>query len=764
MRNELACFFSVFPIRPLAMLVVEFLSVPVSVNAKDESWPLWQSLGKCDPGIQASQATRCFLIKPNIALFNASTASLVLPLPDTNPIIAIRNRIAVIGKRNFVWDGKIDKVGSATFAVVNGALVGNILSADGRQYRIRFAPKIGYVLEEIDRNFVLKEKSTDHSRKIDTVALPALVPAPISGTCTLDNAKFIDVMVVYTPAASYEAGGKNFILAHIYQAVWETNWSYTDSGVSHQIRPVYIEQVAYTGDAADATDSWNALANNDGSMDEVLTYRDAFGADVVVLVVEKSSLGGWTRYILSESEVVVPSPFASKAFAVVAREWLTGQAGVADGYIFAHELGHIMGAAHDEASGGRCGDPGAYEYSLGYSDKTPATPCTKGWRTIMGQNGGCAGCDTIRFFSNPNKTYCNEPLGIPLGSIALPCNHPSYDPQVPSAPTDNAFTLNTTALTVANFRCAQPWPNNVWMKDTWSDNGAEPDPAQASEPMWKSPYIWVRNSRDQEFEKQHEHENPEFGQTNWAYVKLQNGGPSSSGNLELYYADASTSLTWPNDWTLISSQSITTLENRFSEIVEFKWDNLPGQGHYCLLARWISPTDDPMTNVEGPNIGANVRGNNNIVWRNLNIVDLMLPATFKSQISLQNNPSKDVDTVIEIKPSGEKSTSFLGFGKIVVELDDVLEKAWMEGGMKGRGFTIENGKIQSTSSEGVVLSGMRFEAKFLGHLKLTFKRPDDYKEPRRKFVVDVVQSEIEKERKTVIGGVSYEIRTGLETK
>ena len=196
----------------------------------------------------------------------------------------------------------------------------------------------------------------------------------------------------------------------------------------------------------------------------------------------------------------------------------------------------------------------------------------------------------------------------------------------------NARTLNETAWTVANFRCAAlPLPNNVWMKDTWSDNGAEPDPAQASEPMWKSPYIWVRNTRDENFEIQHEHENSEFGQTNWAYVKLDNGGPTSSGNLERYYADASTSLTWQSAWTLISSQPVSTVQNRFSEIVEFRWDNLPGLGHYCLLARWNSPLDDPMTNTEGPNIEANVRGNNNIVWRNLNIVDLILPTISLAQ-------------------------------------------------------------------------------------------------------------------------------------
>ena len=39
------------------------------------------------------------------------------------------------------------------------------------------------------------------------------------------------------------------------------------------------------------------------------------------------------------------------------------------------------------------------------------------------------------------------------------------------------------------------------------------------------------------------------------------------------------------------------------------------EGHFCLLARWVSATD-PITG-EGADITANVRNSNNIVWRNL---------------------------------------------------------------------------------------------------------------------------------------------------
>ena len=148
------------------------------------------------------------------------------------------------------------------------------------------------------------------------------------------------------------------------------------------------------------------------------------------------------------------------------------------------------------------------------------------------------GCERIAKWSTPDSalSHCNEPVGI--------------------ATTNNRDTLELTARTVANFRCGLPTPANVWMKDTWDDTGAEPDPALNNEVMWKSPYIWVRNTQDPGpgFLQQHLHENPVKGETNYAYVKLHNGGTTTSGTLELWRADASTALNWQTNFTRIGSR------------------------------------------------------------------------------------------------------------------------------------------------------------------------------------------------------------------
>ena len=57
----------------------------------------------------------------------------------------------------------------------------------------------------------------------------------------------------------------------------------------------------------------------------------------------------------------------------------------------------------------------------------------------------------------------------------------------------------------------------------------------------------------------------------------------------------------------------------------------PGTGHYCLLARWTSTGDTPFG--EGADINANTRNNNNIAWRNVNIVDLVSPDQLTQTVS-----------------------------------------------------------------------------------------------------------------------------------
>ncbi len=247
------------------------------------------------------------------------------------------------------------------------------------------------------------------------------------------------------------------------------------------------------------------------------------------------------------------------------------------------------------------------------------------------------------------------------------------------------------------------------MRDTLQDNGLEPDPATAMQNMWESPYIWVRNSRDTNRTHQHEHENPVHGSSNWVYTKLHNGAATAqSGNLELYYANASAGLRWPDDWTLLKTTDLSSFAGRSTEIAEVEWTNLPGEGHYCLLARWVSPTD-PMYTPETEDINANVRNNNNIVWRNLNILSSGTGEKLEARFNIAG---RGQDYALAVGPTADEiNGSFLMYGTVSVELDELSLSRWIGNGSKGRGFRRQPGsnRVDIIAPEGGVLEGITLD-------------------------------------------------------
>jgi hypothetical protein len=515
----------------------------------------------------------------------------------------------------------------------------------------------------------------------------------------------------------------------IYLALAETNQSYLNSNINQRLRLAHFEEVSYTETGAFATDLARLQNGSDGFMDNVQTLRNTFAADTVSLITETGDACGLGYFMAT-----VSNSFESFAYSVVRRDCATGY------FSFGHELGHNMGADHDAAN---AGGAGAYPYDHGFFNTSPTAPATP-WRTVMSYQTSPAST-RVQYWSNPSVNFPTG--GDPMGS----------------ATADNHQVLNNTALTVANFRCSSPSVGNVWMKDTWNDTGLEPDPHTASEDMWNSPYIWVRNAQDTSLVHQHEHQNPELGSTNWVYVKLHNGGSTAaSGNLELYWANASLSLTWPGSWTLLSSAPVSGFASHSTKVVEVPWTSLPGTGHFCLLARWNSAAD-PMATAEGPDINANVRANNNLVWRNLNIVDLLPDASGDATLNVMNPDRENRLITLVIRPPRIRGkVSFFAAGQVSVQLDEVLLKAWRQGGARGTGFKMEGDRAVIAGTKGATFENLILPYQRGGRLKLFFRRLPAT--PKLEYMVEVEQRRppafaAAQKLPAVVGGVSYEIHT-----
>ena len=168
---------------------------------------------------------------------------------------------------------------------------------------------------------------------------------------------------------------------------------------------------------------------------------------------------------------------------------------------------------------------------------------------------------------------------------------------------------------------------DVWVEDTHydytgtaPDTGNEPDANMVGLSMWRSKAIWNRTTVG----STGGHQNPEYGQPNEINVNVKNRGAATAFNttVEVYWAHAATGLSWPADWNLLGTDTIGSLAVGAATV---KWTP-PSTGHYCLIARLVNP-QDPMTNPETSNINYNTRYNNNIAWRNMNVVDLLANLT-----------------------------------------------------------------------------------------------------------------------------------------
>ena len=274
----------------------------------------------------------------------------------------------------------------------------------------------------------------------------------------------IDVAVFYTPQAKDNQGGTDAIKTKIDEIVVATNLAYTNSDVNQTIKLVAVEEVE---GYIQATATANRTGKNidldrlrkpsDGYMDDVHTFRDRVGADIVMLL---RSEGGGQAFRMT----VLSADFAVGAFGVS-----TVHAG-----LFAHEMGHIMGLAHDRYV--NCmHDPDDHDpvepacpttvtpYAYGYVNQKmfdpegsttadPDAPATARWRTVMAYYNQCRDANVpgncqpaLLRFSNPNQRYPDAD-GDPMG-VSGTQNTTAVD-----GPADAARTLNETRTTVANFR------------------------------------------------------------------------------------------------------------------------------------------------------------------------------------------------------------------------------------------------------------------------------------------------------------------------
>jgi hypothetical protein len=159
-----------------------------------------------------------------------------------------------------------------------------------------------------------------------------------------------------------------------------------------------------------------------------------------------------------------------------------------------------------------------------------------------------------------------------------------------------------------------PAPPDVWLRDDPAHAGTE---AWAGR-FWDSPDLWIRNADDGGVA----HQPPEFGQDNWFYARVRNGGASAVPHFLVAFNVkhfAGTEFVYPQDFLpCVAAAAGFSLAQGASAIVKARWPRalVPAPGaHACLTAAVIARGDHPGG-------GLYVWQDNNLAQKNLTIVDL----------------------------------------------------------------------------------------------------------------------------------------------
>jgi hypothetical protein len=306
----------------------------------------------------------------------------------------------------YIWNGKLanDPYSSVVLVSDGQMLAGEINSTEG-SYLIRPIGSGQHQIIEVSPAQMTEPTGTDAIPTPKTNGPSAPTASGVNALLVREAQTTIDLMVVYTPKAASQLGGGDATRTVIESLVAFANQAYADSGVNHRIRLVHTEQINYTEQGI-YNDLYAMASKDDRVMDEVHNMRDLYQADLVTLIGSNGSCG--IGFLLSEMQPYT----ADFGFNVVDTQCSAGRT-------LAHEIGHNLGAQHDQSnteSGGITG------YAYGYQDPNGEFATIMAYST----NGNCPqSCPRIPYFANPQINFNGKPLGSETSNIARVFNETS---------------------------------------------------------------------------------------------------------------------------------------------------------------------------------------------------------------------------------------------------------------------------------------------------------------------------------------------------
>ncbi len=299
-----------------------------------------------------------FSAQVDLDLLRSGSPRLELPTPDGRVLVAELNVFEDRGGGDLMWSGGLPGAGydSVVLTLEGGRFVGWFHEPGGVRYRISARPdgvgrmESGFALPGREPEaFCAVGNGADRQPPVAPVRMAgALLHDPPTRAGAAQNHDALDIVVVYTPEAARNWANRGGAQAAIRNAgdylnmVLRNGRVDVSENIVHSAQISGIDRVGRNGSGLYGA----SLIDQLGFHGEALRLRREHRADLVHLFTGESP---WLfeacgqHYVLSRDQT-------AEDFSELAYGW-TSNACSGDGPIFAHEVGHGLGAHHDPANG-----------------------------------------------------------------------------------------------------------------------------------------------------------------------------------------------------------------------------------------------------------------------------------------------------------------------------------------------------------------------------------------------------------------------------